>query len=357
MMHQARSDTHQRVPVDPATKSINLALQGGGAHGALTWGVLDRLIEDDRITIEGISATSAGAMNAAVFTYGYAVGGRDGAKRALDEFWQQVSAAGKVTPLAEHLWPPPWPTLWRSYAQMLKPIFEAMGRMTFLVSPYEFNPWNINPLKDVLERIVDFDVLQRADCPLRLFLSATNVRTGKIKVFEKDEVTADAVLASACLPMLFQAVKIGDEHYWDGGYMGNPALFPLIYNCKSSDIVIVHINPLERSDLPRSAFEILNRMNEISFNSSLLREMRAIGFVTGLIENGSVVGDSLRHVHIHSIEADEIVTKFNASSTFNSDWSFLTELREVGRRFADTWLAANYDRLGKESTTDVARYL
>lgn len=351
------TDPRHQMSSGPAIKIVNLALQGGGAHGAFTWGVLDRLVEDERIAVEGISATSAGAMNGTVFTYGYAIGGRDGAKRALDEFWQRVSGIGKIKQFEENPWHKEWQSYWRSYARILKPIFELMGRMTFLMSPYEFNPLNINPLKDALEEVVDFDVLRRADCPLKLFLSATNVRTGKIKVFEKGEVTADAVLASACLPMLFQAVEVGGEHYWDGGYMGNPALFPLIYQCESRDIVVVHINPLERRDLPKSAFEILNRMNEVSFNSSLMREMRAISFVTELVDAGNVVGDSLRRMFMHSILADEIITTLGASSTFNADWTFLTGLRDVGRRFTDAWLVANYDRLGKESTADVGRYL
>jgi NTE family protein len=350
------TDPRPQPASDPAVKVINLALQGGGAHGAFTWGVLDRLVEDERIAVEGISATSAGAMNATVFTYGYSVGGRYGAKRALEDFWHRVSRIGKIMQLQDNSWHKGWQNYWRSYTSMFKPLFEAMGRMTYLMSPYEFNPLNINPLKDVLEEVVDFDVLRRANCPLKLFLSATNVRTGKIKVFEKGEVTADVVLASACLPMLFQAVEIGGEPYWDGGYMGNPALFPLIYQCESRDIVIVHINPLERPDLPRTAFEILNRMNEISFNSSLMREMRAIGFITGLIDGGNVSTDTLHRLFMHSIMADEIVTTLGASSTFNADWTFLTELRDVGRRFTNTWLTANFDRLGKESTADVGRY-
>ena len=343
----------KRSAANTGVKSVNLALQGGGAHGAFTWGVLDRLVEDESLTVEGISATSAGAMNGAVFTYGYTVGGRNGAKRALEEFWRRVSQIGKVMQLEDSGWHKEWQNYWRSYMRMFQPVFEIMGRMTYLVSPYEFNPLNINPLKDVLEESIDFKLLRRADCPLKLFLSATNVRTGKIKVFEREELSAEAVMASACLPMLFQAVEINGEHYWDGGYMGNPALYPLIYNCESRDIIIVHINPLERRELPKAAFEILNRMNEISFNSSLMREMRAIGFITKLIDDGVVTGEALHRMFIHSISADEITTKLGVTSTFNADWQFLCGLRDHGRRFADTWITANRDRLGKESTVDI----
>ena len=334
---------------------VDLALQGGGAHGAFTWGVLDRLIEDERIVLDGISATSAGAMNGAVFTYGFVTGGREGAKRALEDFWLRVSRIGKIMQLEDNGWHKEWQNYWRSYMRMFKPVFEVMGRMTYLMSPYEFNPFNINPLKDVLEETVDFDVLHRVDNPLKLFLSATNVRTGKIKVFEKKEVTADAVLASACLPMLFQAVEIDGEHYWDGGYMGNPALYPLIYSCESRDIIIVHINPLERPEVPKSAFEILNRMNEVSFNSSLMREMRAIAFVTKLIDDKTIVDQSVHRMFIHAISADEIILKLGVTSTMNADWQFLTGLRDHGRRFADAWIAANFDRLGRETTVDIMR--
>jgi NTE family protein len=335
------------------TKTINLALQGGGAHGAFTWGVLDRIIEDERIAIEGISATSAGAMNAAVFTYGYAVGGRDGAKRALAGFWRRVSHAASHGPLQ-----PSWlDRLIGNHALNFSPAFVMADLMTRLFSPYEFNPLNYNPLKDVLEASVDFAALRDSPCPIKLFLSATNVRTGKVKVFERHEICADRVLASGCLPFMFQAVEIEGEHYWDGGYMGNPAIFPLIYGCDSRDVVIVHINPLKREELPRSAMEILNRINEISFNSSLMREMRAINFVTRLINDGKLNGDGLRRILIHGISADEVMVKLGVSSKLNADWDFLLHLHEAGRRYADAWLATSYDRLGRESTIDLQQFL
>src|SRR6266852_3803300 len=337
----------RRTPLE--TKTINLALQGGGAHGAFTWGVLDRILEDERIVIEGVSATSAGAMNAAVFTYGFAVGGRDGAKRALAGFWRRVSHAASQGPLQ-----PSWlDKMMGNHSLQFSPAFVMADLMTRLFSPYELNPLNRNPLKDVLEASVDFEALRESDCPIKLYLSATNVRTGKVKVFERHEICADRVLASGCLPLMFQAVEIEGEHYWDGGYMGNPAIFPLIYGCESRDVVIVHINPLERQELPRTASEILNRINEISFNSSLMREMRAINFVTKLIDDGKVVDNGLRRLLVHSISADEVMVKLGVSSKLNADWDFLLHLHAAGRTYADAWIAANYDRLGRESTADI----
>src|SRR6266853_3447739 len=295
-------------------KHINLALQGGGAHGAFTWGVLDRILEDERIAIEGLSATSAGAMNATVFTYGYAMGGRDGARRAMAGFWRRVSHAAMQGPLQ-----PSWfDKLTGNHSLQFSPAFVMADLMTRLFSPYELNPLNRNPLKDVLEATVDFEALRQSDCPIKLYLSATNVRTGKVKVFERHEICADRVLASGCLPFMFQAVEIEGEHYWDGGYMGNPAIFPLIYGCDSRDVVIVHINPLERAKLPTTASEIMNRINEISFNSSLMREMRAIAFVTKLIDDGKILDNSMKRMLIHGIEAADVMADLGALNKLNA---------------------------------------
>ncbi len=333
-----------------AVKTVNLALQGGGAHGAFTWGVLDRLLEDERIAFEGISATSAGAMNAVVLAYGLTEGGRDGARKALAGFWRRVSHAAATGPLQ-----PTWlDRLTGNRSLEWSPAFIAFDLVSRLLSPYQFNPLNRNPLREVLLQSVDFDRLRSADCPVKLFLSATNVRTGKIKVFENDVICPERVLASGCLPFLFQAVEIDGEHYWDGGYMGNPAIFPLIYGCDSRDVMIIHINPLERQDLPTSAFEIMNRVNEISFNSSLMREMRAISFVTKLIDDNPAM-KSLKRVLVHAIAADEIMSELGAASKLNGDWEFLTYLRDQGRAHADAWLAANFDRLGRESTVDIRK--
>jgi NTE family protein len=230
--------------------------------------------------------------------------------------------------------------------------------VTRLLSPYQFNPLNHNPLREVLMHSVDFERLRSHCCPIKLFLSATNVRTGKVKVFENDEIGPDAVLASACLPFLFQAVEIDGEHYWDGGYMGNPAIFPLIYGCDSSDVLVVHINPLERPELPHTAVEIMNRINEISFNSSLMREMRAISFVTRLIEDGAIADMRLKRMLVHAIAADDVMSGLGVASKLNGDWEFLTYLRDVGRERAGKWLEENFAKLNVESTVDILdRYL
>jgi NTE family protein len=338
----------------PVVKTVNLALQGGGAHGAFTWGVLDRLLEDERLAFEGISATSAGAMNAAVVAYGLTVGGREGARKALTSYWRRISHAAMMSPLQPSL----MDRIMKDHSLRWSPAFQFFDMLSRLMSPYEFNPMNLNPLRDVLEQSVDFEVLKRPDCPVKVFLSATNVRTGKVKIFEHEELTASAVLASACLPFMFQAVEIDGEAYWDGGYMGNPALYPLIYNCKSSDIVIVHINPLFRDEVPKTATDILNRINEISFNSSLMREMRAISFVTRLIEDHQLNDAELKHVLIHGISDDQLMTGLGVASKLNADWEFITHLRDVGRLRADAWLAENFGKIGVESTVDIhAKFL
>jgi NTE family protein len=232
-----------------------------------------------------------------------------------------------------------------------------MDLITRVASPYQFNAWNYNPLRDVLTSVVDFDRLRR-ESTVKLFLSATNVRTCKVRIFECAEITADAVLASACLPFMFQAVEIDGEHYWDGGYMGNPAIFPLIYNCSSEDVIVVHINPINRPDVPTTATDIMNRINEISFNSSLMREMRAIAFVSRLLDEGKLVDDGMKRMRMHAIEAEDVMQGLGVASKLNADWEFLTHLRDIGRRRADAWLAANLDRVGLEPTVDVrARYI
>jgi NTE family protein len=332
-------------------KAINLALQGGGAHGAFTWGVLDRLLEDERIVFEGISATSAGAMNAVVLAYGLTEGGRKGAQKALAGFWRRVSHAAAMSPLQ-----PTWlDRLTGNRSLEWSPAFFALDMISRVLSPYQFNPLNSNPLREVLLQSVDFERLRSAQCPVKLFLSATNVRTGKVKVFENDVICPERVLASGCLPFLFQAVEIDGEHYWDGGYMGNPAIFPLIYGCDSRDVMVVHINPLERQALPTSAFEIMNRVNEISFNSSLMREMRAISFVTQMIDEDPAAHQALKRILVHAIAADDIMSELGAASKLNGDWEFLTYLRDQGRDHADKWLAANFDSLGRKSTVDIRK--
>jgi NTE family protein len=334
-------------------KVTNLALQGGGAHGAFTWGVLHRLLDEPQLTIEGISATSAGALNAAVLAHGLTAGGREGAVKALADFWRRVAELARSSPLQ-----PSWyDRLTGNHALSYSPAYFFLDMLTRMFSPYQFNPFNYNPLRSLLEENVEFERVRR-DCKIKLFLCATNVRTGKVRIFGNKEISAACVLASACLPFLHHAVEIDGEFFWDGGYMGNPALFPLIYECDSPDIIVVHINPTERLEIPKTAPEILDRINEISFNSSLFREMRAIAFVTRLIDEKRIIDGSLKRMLIHAIDADDVMQKLGATSKYNADWQFLTHLHEVGYERADRWLAAHLDTIGIESTIDIrAKYL
>ena len=331
-------------------KMINLALQGGGAHGAFTWGVLDRLLEDGRIGIEAISGTSAGAMNAVVLADGYMKGGADGAREALRRFWHAISEASHASPFKRT----PIDMFMGNWSLDTSPGFMFFDLLHRLASPYELNPLNINPLREVLEEQVDFEAV-RGCTAIRLFVSATNVETGRVRVFDCPSMTVDSVLASACIPLIFQAVEIDGVPYWDGGYMGNPVLFPFFDCCSSSDIMIVQINPIERKGVPKSAREILNRINEITFNSSLLREFRAINFVTRLIDQDVLSEDDYKRVLIHRVHADPHLKPLGASSKLNAEWDFLTHLFEIGRESAAAWLDANFDRLGVESTVDIRK--
>jgi NTE family protein len=353
MPPEAKTRMRRVSPAKVETKTVNLALQGGGAHGAFAWGVLDRLLEDERIGFEGLSATSAGAMNAVTLAYGMTLGGREGARKALTQFWRRVAHAGMISPLQ-----PTWfERASHDHSMESSPAFVMFDLVTRLYSPYQFNPLNYNPLREVLEQTIDFERL-REDSAVKLFLSATNVRTGKVKVFGNHEISVDAVLASACLPFMFQAVSIDGESYWDGGYMGNPAIFPLIYRCDSRDIVVVHINPIERMETPTTARDILNRINEISFNSSLMREMRAIAFVTKLIDDGLIAEGRMKRMLIHAIEAQDFMRDLGVSSKLNADWEFLTHLRDVGRERTSEWLEASYSALNTRTSVDLgAMYL
>jgi NTE family protein len=338
-----------------APKTINLALQGGGAHGAFTWGVLDKLIEDGRIDVDGLCGTSAGAMNAVVYAYGKMTGDRDGARQALHDFWKRISDAGMLYSPVRALPELPLPGWSEQFGVAATHwMFESFTRM---FSPYQFNPANFNPLRHVLESVVDFEQLKQCDCT-NLFLCATNVRSGKVKVFRNAELSANAVLASACLPFLFQAVEIDGEHYWDGGYMGNPVLYPLFYHTTPSDIVVVHVNPIYREKVPTTPVEIANRVNEISFNSSLMREMRAVEFASRMIDEGWLKDEfkpRLRRMLMHAIRSDETMAELSVSSKLSPDWKFLTRLRDRGRAVAAAWLAEHYDDLGKRDTVNLRR--
>jgi len=341
---------------EPNAKVINLAIQGGGAHGAYAWGIIDRLLEDGRIKFEGICATSAGSMNAVVLAYGNMTGGRGGAREALHNFWKKISEIGEIySPLRQTPFEHYSGSVNRKWNMDASLSYQMFDFVTRVFSPYQFNPFNFNPLRQVLEASVDFKELKKCQ-ETKLFLSTTKVRTGKVRVFTTDEITADVVMASACLPHLFQAVKIGDDYFWDGGYMGNPALFPLFYHTQSRDLMILHINPLERGELPTTSAEIMNRLNEITFNSSLLKEMRAIAFVTKLIEQDWIKEEhkgKLKHILIHSIRADKELCDLSVASKINTDWHFLLYLRDLGRNAAQNWLEENFNSLGKHSTVDL----
>ncbi len=331
-------------------KSINLALQGGGSHGAFTWGVLDFFMEDGRISLEGISGTSAGAMNAAVLAQGYMEGGADGARAALEDFWLQVSRMGSLSPIQRS----PLDVLTGRWSLDSSPAYVMYDLLSRVASPYDVNPLNINPLRDLVESSIDFDKV-RACSALKLFIAATNVHTGKIKVFERPELTSDMVLASACLPFLYQAVEIDGVPYWDGGYVGNPPLYPLFYGTRSKDVVIVQINPIERQETPKTSREILNRVNEISFNSSLLRELRGIDFVHRLLDDNKLDRTKYADVLVHRIEETQQLNPLSASSKLNAEWSFLTHLRDIGRASAKRFLDEHFDSLGKRSTLDLRK--
>lgn len=337
-----------------STKTVNLALQGGGSHGAFAWGVLDYLLEDGRIDVEGISATSAGAMNAVVLAQGMLNDNKEEARAALTHFWKTVSdVSAKSNPL-KSLFNLPWLPKKQGSHQEESPMNMMADFMTRVFSPYELNPFNINPLKDILDKTIDFEAI-RKHSPIKLNICATNVETCKVRIFDTKELTVEAVLASACLPFMFQSVEIDGEFFWDGGYIGNPAIFPLIYGCDSRDVVIVHINPIVRKGVPKSASEILNRLNEVSFNSSLMREMRAIAFVDKLITDKKVKAGDMKQMLIHSVRSDEEMSHHSASSKMNADWDFLTHLRDKGRDVARVWLEENYSKIGKESSVDIRK--
>ena len=328
-------------------KTVSLALQGGGAHGAFTWGVLDALLEDGRLGIEAITGASAGAMNAVVLVEGWLEGGIDGARSQLETFWRKASVGGSLSPAQRGL-------LDLVLGFWHKQTWTDM--ITGSLGPYQTNPLNINPLRDAIDALIDFDRV-RASTDVEIFISATNVWTGKIKIFRRQELTADHLMASACLPTVFQAVEIDGVPYWDGGYMGNPALYPLYYESMTDDIVLVQINPLERRQTPRSVREIHNRLNEITFNGTLLRELRAVAFVQRLIQEGKLSPKEYKDVHFHRIDASGVLDDYEASSRLHAEWDFFVKLRDAGRQTAQAWLAENYEAIGVRSTLDLRSVL
>lgn len=330
------------------TKLVNLALQGGGAHGAFTWGVLDRLLEDGRLRIAGISGTSAGAMNAVALADGFTHEGPEGARAALDRFWKAMSDGAKHSPLKRT----PYDVLTGNWGLQNNPMYHAMDAMSRIASPYQLNPMNSNPLRDLVEKSIDFGMVRKCTA-FKLYISATNVETGKVKVFPREGLTADMVMASACLPHLYQAVEIDGIPYWDGGYMGNPSLFPFHGETGTDDIVVIQVNPIERKGAPKTPMDIQNRMNEISFNGSLLKELRAIDSVDRLIRQGKLSADDYRQVRVHVVENQAELKPLGASSKMNVEWDFLSMLRDMGRETATRWLDKNFADIGARSTVDL----
>lgn len=338
-------------PIDPHATTIrhlDLALQGGGSHGAFTWGVLDRLLEDGHIEFQGISGTSAGAMNAGVMATGYHRGGREGARQALRDFWMDVSRSGSIfAPFSASK----VNNITDSLSLDMLPGYQWASAFFRSFSPYEFNPLNLNPLRDVLHRHVDEDAMR--DCALHLFITATSVTTGQPRVFTGKDLSLDALLASACLPFLFQAVPIGNDSYWDGGYTGNPAIYPLIYNTTSLDILLVRINPLVRERVPHRSEEIMDRINEITFNASLVSELRAISFVSRLVREGKLDPGRYKDLRLHMVSDDKGLVDFGASSKLNTERAFLEQLFDLGRTAATRWLRKHRDDIGVNASLDI----
>ena len=325
---------------------VDLALQGGGSHGAFTWGVLDRLLEESWLRIDAISGTSAGAMNAAVLADGWTEGGAAGARTALDAFWERVAKAAEFSPLQRT----PLDRLLGRWSLNSSPVFIAFDLMARVLSPYDLNPRGFNPLESILRESIDFMRVTRS--PIKLFITATNVRTGRGRIFRNAEITPDVLLASACLPTMFQAVYIDGEAYWDGGYVGNPTITPLVRESDAQNSILVQINPRERPGTPRSAGEILNRLNEVSFNAALMKELRMIALLRRVADPGSGEGARWAGMRTHRIMT-EMMTELGYSSKLNAEREFLTMLREEGRRAAGAFLDAHADDLGHRSTADL----
>lgn len=334
-------------------KTLNLALQGGGAHGAFTWGVLDYLLEEPRIRLDGICGTSAGSLNAIAVAYGLTIGDEQTARDVLTEIWRKISDGAK-------LMSPVKPLPMQKYWKKMQPkentfMFSVFEIFTNAFSPYQFNPFNINPLRSIIDSTIDVETVKRCSA-IKLFITATDVYTGHAKVFKNQDMTTDVILASACLPFLFQSIVIDGRPYWDGGYVGNPSLWPLFYNTDTLDLCVVHINPIDRESTPKSSYEITSRINEISFNSSLMAELRSIAFVNKLINQEWLKPEymnRLKNIRLHAIRADDELSAYSVSTKFQTDWPFLTSLRDYGRAAAKSWVEKNYDALGKHATVDI----
>lgn len=342
-----------RKPSPNTVKKVNLALQGGGSHGAFTWGVLDHLLADGRLEITGISGASAGAVNAVMLADGLARGGPEEARKRLAEFWRSASAGGDLPPMQRAL----TDRLFSMMPFASTPVQNWFETMAHYFSPYELNPLNINPLSGLIERFVDFDAI-RSNTDLALYISTTNVHTGRLRIFANEKITADVVMASAALPFMFRAVEIDGVPYWDGGYMGNPAIFPFLQTTESEDVLVVQINPVSRATTPRTSGEIINRLNEITFNSALISELRTMDFVNQLIDDGRLPRgtgkDQYRRLNIHRIDLGALGTRLAASSKMKTDYEFFELLHRAGIRAAKKFLDNHFDDIGTKSSIDLA---
>jgi NTE family protein len=331
-------------------KRISIAMQGGGSHGAYTWGVLDRLLQEKDLVVEGVSGPSAGGMNAVATAQGILNGGNEGARQLLTEYWNVNSKAGESSIFK----PGVLDVLAGKYTMHNSPGFLFFDFITKILSPYQLNPLGTNPLRSIVEQLFDFDKLNEFGA-VKVFLAATHVYTGKLKVFSNvnKELCTEALLATACLPTLFAAVLVKGEYYWDGGFIGNPVIYPLIYDCETPDIMLIKLNPTHRNKLPTSASEIGDRLNEITNNTSIMREMRSMHFITKLIDEGIVAPGKMKRLHVHMIEDEKAFYDLGWSSKLNTDKDFLDYLFNAGRKSADKWLEKNYDKINKETTADV----
>jgi len=327
-------------------KDLTLALQGGGSHGAFTWGVLEKLLEEDMFDISGICGTSAGAMNAGIAVYGYHQNGNQGAIDLLTAFWKKVSESSAYSPVQPSL----VDKMVSAGNMEFSPGYNMFSIMSNFLSPYQWNPLDLNPLKDILHDLIDFKELKKSK--IKLFTCATNVKSGEAKIFTLKDVSADTLLASACLPTLYKSVKINNEYYWDGGFLGNPPMYPLIRGTNTNDILLVQTNPFNIKKVPHTADEIQHRINELSFNSSLIAELWLIEFKNKLLADGYDMKGQLRKINYHVICADNTLEEFDVSSKSNTSWEFLNLLRNKGREETEQWLKKNYDSVGKKTSAE-----
>jgi NTE family protein len=329
---------------------VDFALQGGGSHGAFAWGVLDRLLEEPWLRIEGVSGTSAGAMNAALLADGFAAGGAEGARRALDTYWRQVAKAARFSPFQRGL----VDRMLGRWSLDHSPMFVFMDVMSRLYSPYDLNPAGINPLARIIAEHIDFERLRKSE--IKVFITATNVRTGRPRIFRNADITAEVLLASAALPTIFQAVEIDGEAYWDGGYSGNPTMAPLVNELVSDDTILIPINPVERPGTPKAAHDIINRLNEISFNAVLTKELKMMALLRRVADMGTGEGAAWGRMRVHMVR-NRVMDELGASSKLNAEWEFISMLHAEGRKAGDEFIAEHADNIGKRSTLDIDRLL